>query len=368
MKLPLVTVLFSFGVHGKVFPISWDPKICLLVACDVVKNYVSYINGTLNYTNCKNDCEFDIYFNITHRYKSSFYFYEYNHIKIIQPNNPSLQKEFYMFMPFHWKVWVLVFGSIFYLTAVVKLVSYLENVSSSRAGWSKSFLIVIQTLSSAGATFRRTRTVTNFIYFLIIFYAFMLSIMYSAFLGSCLLSDIRKLPILCPSIFFDSDNRDEYALKFKLVSMKEFAESVAKMEPSYGFCVTPPFIDLTKKHVDHKFYRMHTSITMDLWTPIHFFKEKDPMLADSYGRFLGHIYSSGLVNHWRFRQFLGYLFTGYAKLSQEFKEYTALSINEFSVPFGFLFGGLIVGFMCFLGEIGFLGNVFSYFVKKFKKE
>lgn len=349
MKLLIGLVLFFYRVCGKVFPISWDPRSCIHTGCNVVKNYVSYINGTLNYTNCKNECEFGINTGIAHRYNSSFYFYEYNNIKIIQPSNPTPDREFYVFMPFHWKVWVLVFGSVFYLAAVVKFTAYLENACS--AGWSKSFLTIVQTLFSAGATFRRTTVAASFLYFLIILYAFLINVMYPTFLESFFIIDVRKVTILCPKIYFANHNQNNYGLNFKLLSVQDYLNAFAAVNSSVGYCLTPPYRELIQKNVDHKFYRTDPTITIDLWAPIHYFQEKDRKLADSYEKFLGIVHSSGLISHWRFQQFLGYIFKGMANLSRESSEFTVLNLYEFKIPLLCLIAGLSSALMCFLVEI-----------------
>lgn len=341
----ILFILLLHVINAKVFPIAWDPKTCSRSGCEVIKTFVEKINGTLKYTNCTDECEF--YMDNINRYNSSLYFYEFNSAKIGRPRNPASHRDTYVYMPFSREVWIVVYVSVFYLTAVVNAVSYLEKKSN----WIRSFLKVIEAITACRTPFTGKKSVSRLLQFLIIFYAFLISLMYSVFLGTFFIKDVREMTIICLEKYFIDDSWKSLGLDIKLVPEDEFLDIIVTLNPSYGYCISPIFREYFLRNQDNKLFQLDAHKIIELWTPHRFFAEKDPKLAGPFNRYLSQIYSSGLLNYWKSLLGRAYVNQALTNLQHQTRTFEALNLHEFRLSMLLLLFGLSLAFVSFLLEV-----------------
>lgn len=343
MRLFLLFICLS-SVHGKVFQVPLDYKDCSLVRCKIVTYFVDFVNGSLQFSDCGNDCEIQNF--IDNEAVSSFYYFEFHHPKVIVPRNPKLNREFYMFMPFRWEIWIVIVFSILYFTIIIRIINLIEWKQSD---WSMNLVKTIQTLFSPGSTFGTSSNAATFIYFLIIGYGFIISISYSTFLGSFFVKDLQNLKIVCPKMYLEDGKK----LQYLYVSRAEFLEAMATLNTSFAYCVTIPFEQYFRRDFRNAMFKLAQHSGIPTHKPLYYFSEKCiSEFAGSYHKYLMYLYSSGLIDIWGAEVARNNIPKSLRKLSQTINKFEelVLDLNEFKIPLICLGVGLAFAFSAFCIE------------------
>lgn len=339
----LSVFLFSlYIVEGKIFSVSWDSN-CSMIRCEFVKYFVERLNGSLNYTNCLDNCDF--YINLDDDTDSDMYFVEYLNVRMIIPRNPKLNRELYIFLPFKFEVWILFVFSIFYIPTILNIVNF------EKTDWIANFIKCFQTIMSSGSTFSRSEGLITFINYLVILYSFLIYNIYPSFLGSFLVKDTQSIPTICPDIYFNYEY-DHYGIQFKSLPFKHYTEVMDSLNTSFGYCVTVPYEEFFKKNLNNNIFSFRSEILYTL-EPLYFFKEKYSYFANDFKTFILDIYSSGFVTYWGIKYSELSVLRSLRRIEFERDIYNdmVLNMDEFLVPFILYFIGLILGLISFSIEI-----------------
>lgn len=321
-------------MEKKIFPISWNPN-CTLIRCAVVKTFVDRLKGILNYTNCSEDCEFNLVFDDDT--DSSLYFLEFLNIRIIVPRKPKIDRTLYIFYPFKLETWIFVIFFLFLMPTVLEIYK-----------WSGYFIKTFKTFSILGSTHpKRTKGLMALINSLISFNALFICIWYSSFLGSFFVKDTHKIPIICQDVYFNYEYYKS-GIIFKPSPFDNYLKIMENMNTSFGYCLSLPYEKFFQKNMENNIFAFRKE-TLYTSKPVYHFQEKDKTLADDFKKYIIDVYSSGFMTYWGIQFSQKSILKSFRKIEAEEQDLT-LNMKEFEIPIAIFGAGLLLALFFFLIE------------------
>lgn len=352
----------------------------------VIENFVQFINGSMELTveekeplNTLNfdlwtkmeitalngkllvfPLDFEIFSNILEKYE--FF--------VIIPKARFINDNLYIIKPISSSILVLICGYLLYGSIVFNLALFI--IKEKIEFW-KTFSQLLRSLLSQTFSKPFEGYQISFIYLLAIFLGYILTIWYSALLGSFFTTFIRESQISTLDELRESNIRIVLmcASSYNTFSFNEIVDLLTFLPPnermpalevanrSYGFIITTNEWEISS--LSDNYFKIKKFSLESTFLRVSFHLHS--IYKNRFNRFINIIQDSGLYNYWKERSYYDWLkieneeiilpmrrnFTG------KYHSRRILTINYFTFPFIFFIVGCLFGVLAFSFEV-FAGN------------
>lgn len=219
-------------------------------------------------------------------------FYEFENLDVMIPVKSTMNRYLYLVQPFNWKVWIVIsLGVIYHSTLLKILVKGLDFPSS--------FLECLQLTLWQSAKIPRTHWLVSSVYIILMIEGFILVNLYSMYLGSFLVVDIKEQDFEIAIVANAEVVRNEFNkvenIRFKHMGAFDYGFNLLQMNMEFGYAVNKMLWE-TNSIVRENFRKIKWEIRKPL--PIMAVMRKDFRLEHIINHFLLMEYSHGVYKKW----------------------------------------------------------------------
>lgn len=278
-------------------------------------------------------------------------FFEYENLDIVIPIKNSIDRYLYLVQPFNWKVWVAVIVGLIYNSVVLNIsVKYFVKDHD----FPTSLLECLQMTLWQSVNIKKHHWILSSIYVVLLIEGFLLVNLYSMYLGSFLVVDIKaqdfEIAIITKADVIQTEFNDVSMFKFKHMSIFEYAANLLVLNMDYGYVVNKRAWE-TNSALRENFKIVKKEIRKPMPRMAVF--KKDFRLKDLVNHFFLMEYSHGIVNKW-IKEFIE------LKPSEALKPSAFLVLNDFKIVVNLFYYGMGFATVIFIGELVFV-NTFKKF-------
>lgn len=279
---------------GKLFGYVRAFEKCMQSVQNFIEDFRDFYNVTLVISDSMSqDVTYSMEYTEEQLDQGKLQYFQFQNLIVIVPANIHVNRHLYFLYPFNWKIWVVLAVGIIYKSVIV---SVAVGLISGHFDFSKACLQCLKLLLWQDSMIVRKHNIINLIYILLTVEGFVLVNLYSMYLGSFLITNVKQTSY---EIAFTSLSEkalremfeDGNQIRLKEMSVFEYAFNLLSMNPKYGYIVD--FLSWTNNDVlQANFRKLKTETRKPI--PLAGLMKKNYFLEHALNDFFLTEYSYGL--------------------------------------------------------------------------
>lgn len=285
-------------------------------------------------------------------------YFEYYYVTITIPIVKNSQKSEDFILPFSTGLWRALVGTIFYFGIALAIAAKME---CQRFDLTHGMLQALGALLGKTMEFHSKKTLVSLMFLAIVTFGFMISTIYTLFIGSFLILDQKEtdFEIICSDEMMRFLRKDypfiESNFRFHIVSTETYFKMVGALNTNFGYCM---YSDMWKSDFGFQgalgvnLYRL-----LDEWKagylPYYGAIKDNVIFREEFDKFFVKMYYYGFKDKFG-RVSMGAYFRKLKELHVQLMDSNImLVLEDFKYPLKLYLGGMLVAGLIFLYEICF---------------
>lgn len=271
-------------------------------------------------------------------------FHEYENLDLIIPVKNCISRYLYFALPFNWKVWIMVCVGIIYNSLML---NFSLKFIVDDYDFPKHMLECLQLTLWQSMNIRKKHWALSSIYIILMMEGFVLVNLYSMYLGSFLVVDVKEqnfeIAIVANAEVVNREFTNIDMITFKHMSSFEYVVNMVEMNMDYGYAVNK-MLWATNSVLRENFKIIRKEVRKPL--PLMAVLKKDFRFKEAVNHFLLMEYSHGIYKKW-----ISEFIKLYPPASKDLTSSNYLVLNDFKIVRNMFYFGMGLAFIIFIGEL-----------------